>query len=138
MRLSKQRTPSRRRLALALLIGAAAASLSAPPAALASPAVTFITTTGNAFTPATVTMVQGEHVEYVNESLQPLTPHNVASDDFAPDGRRLFGTPQQVKLIWGTAPVFDAEKLAPGSYGFHCTIHTWMTGTLVVVPPEVS
>jgi plastocyanin len=129
---------NRRRRTGALLALVAGVALLAAPTAGASPYLTTVTSsqTINAFSPSTVTMVQGELLEFVNQNRWG-TPHNVTSDDLAPNGRPIFGTP--MTTIWGTAPVLDAEKLPPGTYGFHCTIHAWlMTGTLIVVAQDGS
>jgi len=68
-----------------------------------------------------VVMSQGSTLTYTN--LDPVQ-HDVVSDtglfrsDFAPLGK--------------SVPVPGAEKLPPGQYGFYCSLHTGMKGTLIV------
>jgi plastocyanin len=59
-----------------------------------------------------------------------VVQHDVTADQHGPDGRPLF----QSKLIGlgEAAPVAGVQKLPPGSYGFFCTVHPGMRGTLVV------
>jgi plastocyanin len=57
--------------------------------------------------------------------------HDVTSDDNGPNGRPLFRS----KLIGlgEAAPVDGVEKLPSGkSYGFFCSVHPGMRGTLIV------
>ena len=132
------RSPNGLRRTAALLATLAGVAWLVAPAANASPVVTLVTSsqTTNTFDPSTVTMVQGEVLEFVNQNRWG-TPHNVTADDLGPDGRPIFGTP--MTTIWGTSPVLDAQNLAPGTYGFHCTIHPpIMTGTLIVLAPPPS
>jgi plastocyanin len=60
-----------------------------------------------------------------------VVQHDVTANDNGPDGRPLF----QSKLIGlgETAVVTGAEKLPAGrSYGFYCSLHPGMKGTLAV------
>jgi plastocyanin len=60
-----------------------------------------------------------------------VVQHDVVSDDAGPDGFPLFRTP-----LIGTgqsAAVEGLDRVEPGrSYGFFCTLHTNMRGTLTV------
>jgi hypothetical protein len=77
-----------------------------------------------------------------------IASHDVRSDDPGPDtqpwctqlnfpaGRcPLFFT--GLIGLGQTTPVLGLENLEPGrNYDFHCSLHSWMKGTLVV-PPSV-
>ena len=78
-------------------------------------------------TPAVVALAGGK-VSFTNlDTVQ----HDVTSDDHGPDGRPLFQS-KQIGL-GETAPVEGTEKLQSGkSYGFYCSIHPGMRGTLIV------
>ena len=56
--------------------------------------------------------------------------HNAYSDDLGPDGGPLFYS--TLALPGETRPVRGTEYLAEGSYGFVCTLHSGMVGTLGV------
>ncbi|MDX6664832.1 MAG: hypothetical protein QOG68_1038 [Solirubrobacteraceae bacterium] len=77
----------------------------------------------NYATPAVV-VPQGDTLRFTN--LDSLAPHDFDS----PAG--LFQT-DPLKANESVV-VKGVEKLAPGSYPFHCSLHSWMTGTIQVVP----
>jgi plastocyanin len=110
----------------ALLLGVAlpAALLLAPTASAdqriqAGPSIRY--TTPN------VTMAQGERLTFQNLD---LVEHDVTASRRGPDGRPLFRTP----LIGNAEEVFveGSQFLTTGSYGFLCSVHPQMTGTLNV------
>ena len=68
-----------------------------------------------------VSISQGSPVTFTNLD---VAQHDVISDD------GLFSTP--LISIGQSAPVAGAEALDPGDYGFYCSLHRNMTGTLVV------
>lgn len=73
---------------------------------------------GNGFTPATLTVPAGTTVTWGNND---VTAHTVTSDTGLFNSNNLnAGNTFQVK--------FDN----PGQYKYHCTIHSFMTGTIVV------
>jgi polyvinyl alcohol dehydrogenase (cytochrome) len=60
-----------------------------------------------------------------------LAKHDVTSEEKGPDGKPLFSTP--LIDLGETAEVEGLDKVKSGqSYGFFCTIHPGMRGTLVV------
>ena len=71
------------------------------------------------YDPMEVTIDQGERVTFVNRD---VSRHDVVGNGFK--SREV--DPQ------GTAPVEGAEGLSSGRYDFLCSIHPYMTGTLVV------
>ncbi|HEX6713697.1 MAG TPA: plastocyanin/azurin family copper-binding protein, partial [Thermoleophilaceae bacterium] len=78
-------------------------------------------------TPAVISFA-GNKVSYTNVD---NVLHDVTAADKGPDGRPLF----QSKLIGlgESAPVDGTEKLAAGkSYGFYCSVHPGMKGTIAV------
>lgn len=90
---------------------------------VAGPGATF---TGYA-TPAALVQA-GEGASFNNADT--MATHNVVSNAPGPHRGRLFSTP----LIPGgqTVPIEGVEALAAGTYGFFCTLHTGMTGELIV------
>jgi plastocyanin len=73
---------------------------------------------------------QGGSLSFVNDD---LPQHNVVATQSDPvTGQPLF----QSRLIGlgEVAAVNGVERLGSGSYGFYCTIHPGMTGTLLVAP----
>jgi plastocyanin len=92
------------------------------------PTATFCMTAG-AFTPTTLTATAGSTVTWQNAS---GTLHNVVWDDAtaraaaaAGDGAGDFGS-------FPDATTHTRLFAAAGTYGFHCTLHIGMTGTLTV------
>lgn len=82
---------------------------------------------GDVFVNPRVTIDQGQTLSFRNADIDP---HNVTATQAGPDGKPLFasetvGTGKQV-------PVRRVEYLTTGSYGFLCSVHPFMTGTLEV------
>ena len=73
-------------------------------------------------TPA-VTMPQGDSLIFHN--LDSLAKHDLVGHEGF--GSELIGAGE-------SSPVKGAEKLQPGQYEFHCTLHSWMKGSLNVTP----
>jgi outer membrane protein assembly factor BamB/plastocyanin len=69
----------------------------------------------------TVTIQHGQSLSFTNLD---VPQHDVRADDGS-FGSELISTGQ-------SGPVDGVEQLAPGSYGFYCTLHRNMTGTLTV------
>jgi plastocyanin len=109
--------------AVAAALGVA---LWAAPGALAA---TIVGAAGNRFTPADVTMAQGERLTFVNQD--PIATHNVVSVDSGSDGKPLFGT----EIIPGGQERFvdGSQYLTTGQYPYYCAVHpSNMRGTLHV------
>ena len=116
----------RLRTLVSLLLGVTALVLALQfgPAAKAAPA-SARATNGNvaivdfAFEPAVITITEGSSVEWTNTS--QFTPHTTTSND----------------LLWdrtlGPGDVVSNTFAAPGTYAYHCAIHSFMTGSVVVV-----
>jgi plastocyanin len=69
-----------------------------------------------------VRMAPGDTVIFKN--LDPFAQHNIQSN------KGLFSTPLISQGY--SAQVAGASTLRPGNYLFHCVLHTWMRGALVV------
>jgi len=72
------------------------------------------------FAPATLTVAKGTRVEWSNAS---DAPHTVTSDS---------GTTLASSLISPSGGTFDFTFTQPGTYTYHCTVHPYMKGTIVV------
>jgi plastocyanin len=79
------------------------------------------------YTTPSVTMDQGERLSFQNLD---LVGHDVTARERGRDGRALFRTP----VIGGGQEVFveGSQYLTTGAYGFLCSVHPEMTGTLNV------
>lgn len=115
-----------RRLALA---AAAVSWLSVAPAAPAHAATPWpVFTLQNTFLPGDLSLSQGDTLTLTNlES----SPHDIWADALGPDGAPLFRS----DTIYGagqSAPVAGVSSLEPGAYGFYCSVHTEMRGSIVV------
>ena len=89
---------------------------------VAGPGATYTT-----YATPVVTIQKGQGLNFVNLD----TPqHDVTADQKGGDGRPVF----QSKLggLGQVVPVDGVDRLASGSYGFFCSIHPGMRGTLVV------
>lgn len=105
-------------LAVALALGAVAPAAIAVERNVASVAFTFL--------PQTVDAAPGDTL--ILRQLDPA-PHNVVAIDSDADGP-LFSSGPPASI--GSYPVDGVDELAPGSYGYLCTLHPFMTGTLNV------
>src|SRR3954471_1064505 len=75
-----------------------------------------------------VTIGKGDSLRLTN--LDNLAGHDLDAED---------GSFQSDTIGFGqSTPVKGVEKLNPGSYPFHCTLHAWMTGVLQVVPASTG
>lgn len=72
------------------------------------------------FAPATLTVAKGTRVEWSNAS---DAPHTVTSDS---------GTTLASSIISPSGGTFDFTFTQPGTYTYHCTVHPYMKGTIVV------
>ncbi|HEV3002108.1 MAG TPA: cupredoxin domain-containing protein [Solirubrobacteraceae bacterium] len=98
-------------------LAASLALLAAPVAARADATVTALPR--DRFDPAELTIDPGERVTFANRD---IAVHDVVGQGF----RSARTDPGR------DAPVEGAERLAPGRYAFACSLHSHMTGTLVV------
>jgi plastocyanin len=77
----------------------------------------------------TVTIARGDGLVFTN--------HDLDRHDVTGDGQR----PAFYSDLFGTAqggPVSGVQLLLPGSYGFHCSLHPFMKGTLAVTGVGVT
>ena len=79
---------------------------------------TAVDITNFAFTPATLTVKAGDTVTWANHDEEP---HTVAADDGS------FHSPGM-----GTNATYSFTFSKPGSYGYTCSVHPFMHGTVVV------
>ncbi|HWH44251.1 MAG TPA: plastocyanin/azurin family copper-binding protein [Thermoleophilaceae bacterium] len=112
-----------RRAGIGLVAGVAA--LAAPAAASADERI--VAGAGNRYLTTAPSIDQGELLTFQN---QDVARHDVTATQDGPDGKPLFaseliGQGQEVEVV-------GARYLTSGSYGFFCTIHPFMTGTLTV------
>jgi plastocyanin len=78
-------------------------------------------------TPAMVTHVGGP-LSFVNLD---LPQHDVVADQTGPNGMPLFASPRGA--LGQIVPVKGLERVQSGhTYGFHCSVHPGMRGTLIV------
>jgi plastocyanin len=121
-------TPARRRR---LLIGAGVAAFGALVGPVAGAAAEEQVVAGPAPTTylnANVTIDGGEPLSFFNLDL--TAPHDVTSTEIGPGAEPLFRS--ETVGAFTEVPVVGAENLAPGTYPFLCSIHTFMEGTLTV------
>jgi plastocyanin len=85
---------------------------------------------GGAFATEVVVLPVGEGLAFTQ--MDPML-HDLVSATITPKGKRLFGTAQPLGISQ-SAPVLGVEDLSAGEYGFLCTIHPYMEGTLKIVP----
>ena len=104
--------------------GSSSSSTAAPGSSTAAGAGrTGVTIQKFAFGPATVSVKFGTAVVWTN---QDDTQHTATSDPGAPTS---FDTGN---ISHGNTAVFTFQT--PGSYPYHCSIHTYMKGTITVTP----
>ena len=73
---------------------------------------------------ATITIAHGDTLTFTN--LDNIAKHDLVGHE-GEFGSDLIGADQ-------TGPVRGVEKLPPGTYQFHCSLHSWMKGVLQVTP----
>jgi plastocyanin len=106
------------------------AALAAAPAASAQERI--VAGPSNRYLTPSVTMDQGERLTFQN---QDVASHDVTARRDGPDARPLFSTP----VIGQGREVFveGSQYLTTGSYGFFCSVHPFMEGTLNVTSAGV-
>ena len=100
--------------------GSPAASMAMSPAPSMAPAAsaTAVTISGFAFGPASISVAVGSTVTWTN---QDGTAHTVTADDGSFDSGSL-----------AQGATFSQTFDTPGTYTYHCAIHSSMTGTVTV------
>src|SRR3954464_3406188 len=111
-----------------IALGMCAAALAAPAPALADKTIEAQTVWH--FDASTYMLDTGEKLTFKNDDAASPGPHNVTADDRGPDGKPLFGS-ETIKN-GEQSVVKGAESLKAGQYSFICTVHPFMTATLVV------
>src|SRR4030095_2265886 len=81
-----------------------------------------------AFDPDTMTVKKGDKITVTNKDTLPHTV-TTGTGQSDPNSAKQFDT--SVMEAGATADI-DTTKLNPGQYPFHCTVHPYMTGKLVV------
>ena len=100
---------------------AAAALAVAPARAIAAEQQAYAA--GLAYATPAVVAAKGDTLRFNN--LDAAAQHDLDSDQAG-----LFESP--LISAGESVPVAGVEALAPGSYAFHCSIHSWMKGTLAI------
>ena len=117
-----------RKFGLAMTVGCILLGMGAASASAAEP----ITASADCctFTAPSYTQAAGETSTFINP-VDATTFHNAVANDLGPDKKPLFAS--GTEPAGGSSPVQGTQYLAPGTYGFYCTIHgSAMDGELVV------
>jgi plastocyanin len=105
----------------AALVALTAAFSATPARATAAPArptvAAAVTIRGSSFVPATLSITAGQQVVWTNAN---STTHTVTADDGSFNGTAAPGGQ------------FTATFSRAGNYPYHCSIHPFMTGTIIV------
>jgi plastocyanin len=104
---------------LGLVVGCGGGAASGGGSALAPPAPNTIVMKNFTFVPASLTVAPATKVTVINED---QAPHTVTASDKSFDTGTIAG---------GQRGEFTAPT-KPGTYPYICTIHQYMTGTLIV------
>lgn len=78
------------------------------------------------FVPQTVTIKAGTTVRWVNDD---QTSHQPMSDNFDPEKKVPNSFSSKPMDTGGT---FDFKFTTPGTYKYHCNVHPYMTGKIIV------
>jgi plastocyanin len=109
---------------------AAGVALALAGALWAAPALGDATITAgpvpNTFATKDVTIDQGQSILFQNSDRTAL--HDVTADKNGTDGKALFAS--ETIDVGKTSPVKGVEFLTTGDYGFHCSVHPFMVGTI--------
>jgi glucose/arabinose dehydrogenase len=108
-----------------------AAGLLAAPAAPSHAAAHTVVSAGYLYAPADLSIARGDTVDYVN--LDPV-PHNITSERGTATGELLFAS--DTINAGERAAVRGVDKLKPGTYGYFCTLHEQMRGTITVTDAQ--
>ncbi len=109
--------------------GAPAASGAASPAASVPAADVTIVASGIQFTTTAVSAPAGKPFTIAFNNQDSGTPHNVSIHSGSPTGAQVF----LGKIVTGPiTEIYNVPALAAGTYGFLCSVHPNMTGTLTV------
>lgn len=84
-----------------------------------------IVAVGMQYTPAELTVVQGEPLEFTNLD---VASHDVVTLRNGPNGKPAFAT--EIIGTASTVVIEGLDQLDPGVYDFGCTLHPQMLGTL--------
>lgn len=120
------RTTQRRILIAAVLLLSFVTALVATGCASLPPNTVEVKMINLQFVPQTVTVPVGTTVRWVN---QDQTAHMPMSDNFDPT-KTVAGAFSSKPLSPGDT--FDFTFKTPGTYKYHCNIHGYMTGTVIV------
>ena len=96
------------------------------PASPPAPSSNVVTTTGTSFSPATITVAQGASVTWQIAG----NTHNVAFGTNKPAGGDALNT--------APGGTFTRTFATAGTYPYECTLHTGMTGTVIVQGASAS
>lgn len=91
------------------------------PASVAPVSTDTIAIQNFAFTPAAVTVKAGTTITWTNQDQDPHTVTAMGSDAFQ-------------SPVLSTGQTFRYRFTTPGTYAYLCTIHPFMTATVVVTP----
>ncbi len=88
-----------------------------------------VTASGIQYVEKTLTAPANTPFQIVFDNQDPGTPHNVSIHKDSPTGEEVF----KGEVFPGVAKkTYDVPALAAGTYGYVCTVHPTMTGTLTV------
>jgi plastocyanin len=104
--------------AMALVLAAFGHANPVPAQATAAPQAATVTVKNDAFMPAIVHVRAGQAVTFINADDET---HTVTSDAAAFDSKNVDANGRFVHTF-----------TKPGSYPYHCAIHTFMKGTVIV------
>ncbi len=88
-----------------------------------------VTMQGNAYHPDAVTVSVGQTVKWVNKD---QTAHSVMSDKFDNTPPKSVGPNEMASGPMGPGATYQITFTAPGTYKYHCMIHGYMHGTVIV------
>jgi plastocyanin len=91
------------------------------------------------FAPRHIGVMKGEMVTFVSPTGN-FRPHDVVSlsragNDAAIGAAFSSGTTSDTYIRPGGQWVLDTSNLDPGHYGYLCTLHPWMNGSITVIAP---
>jgi plastocyanin len=111
-------------LALVTVVGLMAPSHAAINVAVAAPGGDVA-----GYATPTVVLIKGAPANFFNAD--PLAPHDIVSDERR-NNQHIFRSAVSSGPGEGLKPITGVENLDIGTYGFHCSIHINMQGTLDV------